>query len=591
MKKILLSFILIILTYTLTFSQNSPTLKLTGSSPSLSKGNINTEVLTAIIQQKQEEIKQRVFRNTIIKQFNNPKNRYSKKLNNFATFNYLYNVMDVLTSGKNKTVMTKSLIESSSEFAFIFGLALYHDNQTVENAKVHYTFKGNIETPDEKNVEDFNLLIDLCLEIVMKNEDKFQELFKFENSFKNEAFERWYNSDNVYVLEMNKALGCPNKDGKVTCTPNPNREQELKDKKKAVQDDIEVILNISNQTTKIIEGLELNEDSNLKEAVGTLKNKLSTLNGDQLITQINKIKTDFDSKLSPQQKQSINNLSNLIDSNFDNFKNLYNFYIGIKKSNFKDFSLTREQYYSLKYILLEFIDVAKNQYPNDAISSVLDFLLENTLVEYNDGSGNIVTEDSKESELGYLYVDIESVISTIDSRFNAVTKKGFGKYVSPFFSIGTNYASFNQSNDLITNADGTTGSLGNLYFASEKIGIRWKLWNWEYTHGFEAGESIKYYGRKSYWKRPQQEPLVSNLHILAYGSGLLYNLVELKSEEDFNSAIVGAGIGITFFNGLSTSLSIASPIIDNNISSKNSFVNFGIDIPIIEYIGALSKNK
>ncbi|WP_319589493.1 hypothetical protein [uncultured Draconibacterium sp.] len=578
MKKLILILTLILITYSSTFSQNSPTLKLTGASPSLSKGNIDTEVLSAIIQQKQEEIKQRVFRNTIIKQFKDPQNTYSKKLNNFTTFNYLYNVMDVLSSGKNKSVMTKSLIESSSEFAFIFGLALYHNDQVVQDSKVNYTIRGKIEIPEQK-VEEFNLLIDLCLVVVMENEDKFQELFKFNNSLKNIAFQRWYDSDNVFILEMEQAK--KNND--------TNRIQYLNNKKVALEKDIAFILNLSSQTTKIIDSLELTDDSNLKKVVGNLKVKLSLLSGEEIVNELANIKTNYSYKLSDEQKQNIDNISNIIDDNFDNFKNLYNFYIGIKKSNFKDFSLTSTQYYSLKYILTEFIDVAKNQYPNDAISSVLDFLLENTLVEYNDNSGNIVTDDYKDIELGYLYVDIESVIFAIDSRFNDITKKSFGKYITPFFSIGTNYASFNETNDLITNSDGTTSSLSNLYFASEKIGVKWKLWNWEYTHGFEAGEIIKYYGKKNYWKRPQQVPLISNLHILAYGSGLLYNLVDLKSEEDFNSAIVGVGVGITFFNGLSTSLSVASPITEKNISSKNSFVNFGIDIPIIEYIGELSK--
>ena len=581
MKSRLLIYALLLLVSISSFSQEtSPTLKLTGSSPSLSKGNINTEVLTAIIQQKQEEIKQRVFRNTIIKQFNNPKNTYSKKLNNFTTFNYLYNLMDILTSGKNKTVMTKSVIESSSEFAFIFGLALYHNNQLIQDSKIDYTIKDKVEIPKQK-VGEFNLLIDLCLEIVMQDEVKFQELFKFDKSLNNSTFQKWYNSDNVFVLEMSKAV---KKNDTI-------RVQYLKDKKDAVEKDIEIILNISNQTTKIIESLELTDDLNLKEIVNKLKEKLPSLSGNEILSELKTIKTNYDSKLNSEQKRTIDKISNLIDKNYDNFKNLYNFYTGIKKSNFKDFSLTRDQYYSLKYILLKFIDVAENQYPNDVISTVLDFLLENTLVEYNDSSGNIVSENSENNELGYLYVDIESVISAIDARFSGITKKGFGKYVSPFFSLGTNYASFNESNNLVNNSDGTTSNLGNLYFASEKIGVRWKLWNWEYTHGFEAGESIKYYGKRSYWKRPQQQPLISNFHIVAYGSGLLYNLVDLKSEEDFNSAIVGAGIGITFFNGLSTSLSIASPIIDKNISSKNSFLNFGIDIPIIEYIGALSKNK
>ena len=116
--------------------------------------------------------------------------------------------------------------------------------------------------------------------------------------------------------------------------------------------------------------------------------------------------------------------------------------------------------------------------------------------------------------------------------------------------MGVNYASFSNDNSLIDNGVNGTNSIGSLYYASEKIGIKWKLWNWKYTHAFEAGESFEYYGKQTYWLRPQEEPLISDVYIFGYGAGLLYNLVDLKSEDNFDYALVGAGIGMTFFNGL-----------------------------------------
>ena len=81
------------------------------------------------------------------------------------------------------------------------------------------------------------------------------------------------------------------------------------------------------------------------------------------------------------------------------------------------------------------------------------------------------------------------------------------------------------------------------------------------------------------------------MHLMVYGSGLLYNLVDLKSNDDWNQAVVGTGIGVTFFNGLSANIGVAVPFTDNNFKSENAYLNIGFDIPIIEYIGALSKKK
>ncbi|CAM1355560.1 hypothetical protein [Tenacibaculum ascidiaceicola] len=605
MKTRITTLFLFIITGIVSYSQ-SPTLNLTGTNPSISKGNIDTEVLTAIIQQKQEEIKERVFRNTIVKQFKDTDNHYSKRLNNFATFNYLYNLMDILTSGKNKTVMTKTAIENTAEFAFVFGLAYYHDktinNSTVfQNAKVnnliiHKTDK-KLEVEQKKDsVLRFNLLVDLCFKIVAENEDKFQKQFKFKNSLENVSFKRWYDSDNVFELEMYKALGCPYIDEdriqKFHCKKNPTRVNELNDLKQKVTKSIEDILIVSNQAEELIDlGKKIN-DTGLRKEIDTLVTKITESKGSEISLEVDALKSKYSNLLSNEQESYLAKLSSLVNSNFDEYKNLYDFYKGLKKSQFKDFTMTQNQYYSMKYLIIEFISVAKNQYPNDAISTVLDFLLENTLVEFNDSSGNLVNEDQNNSKnIGYLYVDIESIISTIDQRFNSIKKRKITKYITPFFSMGVNYASFSNNNNLIDNEASGTSSIGSLYYASEKIGIKWKLWNWKYTHAFEAGESFKYYNKQTYWLRPQEEPLVSDVYIFGYASGLLYNLVDLKSEENFDYALVGAGVGMTFFNGLSANISVSSPVVDNSISSKNSFVNFGLDIPIIEYISALTKKK
>ena len=191
-----------------------PTLSLVGSSQSLTKGTINSEVLTEIIQTKQEEVKQRVFRNTIIKQFND--GNVNENLKNFTTYHYLYKLMDVMTTGKNKTAITKAITENTTEFAYAFGLAMYLQKNIEVNSSAVKTF-GEISlssyfidsaevryTSDRiilsKNIKDFNLLIDLCFDVLL-TDPNLQKTFNLSDKLADDNFKTWFENDNVYYLD------------------------------------------------------------------------------------------------------------------------------------------------------------------------------------------------------------------------------------------------------------------------------------------------------------------------------------------------------------------------------------------------------
>lgn len=594
MKKKLLILVGLLLTLVEVNAQG-PTLNLVGGSPSLTKGTINTEVLTEIIQQKQEEVKKKVFRNTIVKGFNN--STYTESLRNFTTYHYLYNIMDVITSGKNKTVITKSIIESSTEFAYVFGIALYikqnlketSSNKTrgtiaisenfFEEAKVSYK-SNKIRISD--SIKDFNILIDLCYDIIL-NDVNLQRNFKFKEDFKEKDFKVWYDSDNAYGLEYSTASALRKTELNNLKTEVTNRLTELSS-----------LAKVGTDITTSLNDLKNSSNSNLKDRANEILNSLSNLTGAEISTKINKIKTDFSSILTTSQTDALTATEKAITTNYDNYKELISFYSGLKKSNYRDFTLTKDQYYAMKFVITQFLDLAKNQYENDVVSTVIDFMLENTLVEYEDENNGTQKLEEKvtNNDKGYLYIDIESLVSTINQKFSPINRKGLGVYVLPYFSIGTNYASFIGKNSLTTDATGSAKSLTNLYYASEKIGVKWKIWNWQYTHSFGAGENYRYYNRNKttrYWKRPQPKPTISDIHLFAYGSGLLYNIANLKSTDNFNYAFAGTGFGMTFFNGLTANISVACPFTDNKFYSNNTFLNLGFDIPIVEYISGLSR--
>lgn len=555
-------------------SAQGPKLQVTGNGALVQRGNIDTDLLTSLIQQKQEEVKQRVFRNTIISQFN--RSSYTKRLNNFTTYNYLYNLMDVLTSGKNKTVMTKQIIERSAEFAVVYGIILIADHNLNEAAKVQFVPGERGTRIPMDSVKMFNIRIDMCLDILINNESDLLTKFKFKETLKtNKYYESWYLNDNSYL----KAL---KEDDGANAAYWQSERQNLKQK---IDDFIGYYETVENVIDTI------NDDDKLKAELNTIKDAFVS----GTLSDFQNVLVDIEVRLAitiPQDlKQKLIKIKSYMADKAELISQLYNFYKDLEKSRFKDFTMTKDQYNAMKFILLEFIDLARNQYiNNDVISSVLEFMLEYTLIEYTTEDGLSIlaetAEDKPNEAKGYLYLDIPSLITAIDANLGSIKRKGFLNYVTPFFSIGTNYASFND-NSLAEDGE----AINDLYFASEKLGLKWKLWNWKYTHSFEAGETYNYYGyKKRKWNRPQQEPLLSDFYVMAYGSGLLYNLVDLKSEDGFDYAVFGAGVGLTFFNGLSVNVGYASPLVDKKLD--HGFFNVGLDIPIIEYIGALAnKNK
>ncbi|MBB4081125.1 hypothetical protein GGR28_003772 [Lewinella aquimaris] len=560
--------------------QEAPRLALTGTNPSFSKGTIDTELLSSIIQSKQEEVKERLLRNTIIAQFKKEENNYTKRLNNFTTFSYMYNLLNTITTGKNKSAMTKLVIESTSEFAFIYGLAYLNFPDVITSAKATSTKSANqdIQNIVIGNVEDFNILIDLCYDIVYNRKSELANFMEFKNRLSDASFDIWYEADNAYK----KAIALATDKSDVATLQRLGMWQQT------IDASLTELIDLETSIRNTIEAIELLGDNGISSKWNRIINGFASSDGSTLADIVKDLIAKNSGKFDPTVLNYLQTFEEFLSNDYDNAIYIYSFYRGLAKSNFKDFSLTEDQFYGLKYIIVKFIEIAKNQYPNDAISGVLEYLLENTLVEFLDSNGDLVPNEDLSTK-GYIYLDVESLISSIDSWFNSIKPRKISKYVSPFLIIGANYGVFFDENQLLPSSQSST--IGNLYYAVEKIGIKYKIWNYKYTHSFEPGVSVSYYGKNFKWRRPQEEPLISDIYVYSYFSGILYNLVDVKSEENFDYALFGGGLGVTFFNGLNTNFSLSSPITDGSINNKNIFFNVGIDIPIIDYISELTKRR
>lgn len=461
MKKLLLTLAAFILTFGLIKAQG-PTISLVGSSPSFSKGNINTEILTEIIQQKQEEVKKKVFRNVVIKGFNEAS--FTENLKNFTTYHYLYNIMDAMTSGKNKTAITKSIIESSTEFSYVFGLALYVtevknkmsfgsltlDASIFKNAERE--IKGDkLEEP--KDVKTFNLVIDICYDVILRDVN-LQKTFKFKDDLTDKNFSTWYENDNCYKLtsdafnsilkDLNatenliilQSFGLVDRteydklknddEKKNYLTTQQTSLQTLRSGIKIHLDNLSAMATAIQKTIGDLKTLESNiKDDGVKKSIDYVLTSLSDLPAADLKAKILKINTDYAAVLTNEQQTAIAAIANAVNNNYDQYRQLISFYVGLSKSDYKDFSLTKDQYYAMKYVLTQFLEFAKNQFDNHVAASVIDFMLENTIVEYKDAQSDNTKpeEESSVNDKGYLYIDIESLISAIDKQYDSKTRK------------------------------------------------------------------------------------------------------------------------------------------------------------------------
>ena len=117
------------------------------------------------------------------------------------------------------------------------------------------------------------------------------------------------------------------------------------------------------------------------------------------------------------------------------------------------------------------------------------------------------------------------------------------------------------------------------------------LADFAYARSHKPKEAYLYRGTYRRWNRPKATPLISTIYFSLYGSGILYNVVDLKSKDNFNFGLVALSSGVSFFNDLELNVSFATPVINKSLSYENSMIVIGFDIPIFEYLSALKKNK
>jgi hypothetical protein len=498
------------------------------------KQNIDVDLLSNIVSAKQDELKTRVLSNIVVKNI---------QTTNYTTYNTIYNLVDIITTEKNKTVMTQSIVHQIADYALVVGLSDYFIKKHLYQEKSNQFLKltTEISTFEKSNFTKLTGLSQLMKDAYSykkENENNEQTEKSIDMDKKNKIIEeeiKWNNLlanyliDTAYqVLSKNTTL-----QGRGFFKQDPQRQ--------FFRSGLEIDYTGVRQ--------HFNEN---KRAV--LDSFIVFLNGCTSIAD----KSDSIAKFVTENRYQ-----------------------------FKDFgkaSLSKEQLGFVMYLFNESIGTFREQIgKNNFIATIGDIISKYVIFDVRDDDPEKVVYDFK--------IDVEAIILAFEDKFYAANISSITKYkigVKPFFTIGLNYGYFvNQNNSF--NFDNNSKNLTQIALASEKVGVKFIFSDFKYTRSHPPLEWYKYRGSYRRWLNPVAKPLINNFYGMIYGSGILYNIVNLKSETNFNYAITGAALGLEFFNGLEFNLGYAMPIVPkDNIGEMldKGFINIGFDIPIFEYLKA-----
>ncbi len=163
-----------------------------------------------------------------------------------------------------------------------------------------------------------------------------------------------------------------------------------------------------------------------------------------------------------------------------------------------------------------------------------------------------------------------------------------------YFTVGVGSAYFRKGITMPKGDTGATYDMKSFSFVSEKIGLKFKFADWGYWWPKSPGETYNYRGKTYVKDFAPYQPIVSNLYWLIYGSGILYNVTNLSTDDSFSSPLLGTGLGLTFSNALDFNISVGIPLLKEMTlkeSSKHYYFAYGFDIRFMEYFERLTEKR
>ncbi|MEQ8706259.1 MAG: hypothetical protein RIC19_20165 [Phaeodactylibacter sp.] len=618
------------------FQHQAPSLQIGLGGLSFGRGTLDAEVIASVISDKQEEVRVRLI-----------KNMFLGKIEEAGGLNYIYldNIINTVLEERNAEARTRNIYENTVNLVFVYALSDYYfalcepelvalaeayGGQKTGQAMAGQTFarfqlSESGERPNQGLIAqssaitfstdslttDFKaLLLDMASEAV-RNDPALQQLGLLRTMYRNSGSEalnayltlehpvRRPLADAVYTRLQNRLAGLIDYIGLVNYL---FRTTNFKVRGASMGLDLGGTTGLRNMEEI---GAQLDSVRQyVRQAIG--KEGRTELSEEELQVLL--------SFLGQLQQLDLDNLSPgaLSDLIFE----LYNDVLPVLERLAKNSQYFIDTYFELNTLLQALVKtIFEEGFPfnYEELRSHLLFRLLAKLYEFDQaatyddylnalaGLSDIFPNEDTKAALNKIisllrsYTEIiegfeenEALDFDVESFLVSLQNINYDRWrpLSFIFNVGINNAHFPDGLVLSSGE-----SLSNYTFAGEKIGIRLNLLDWAYINSFGRQETFTYWGKRYLRLEPAKTPTVSNLHLLLYGSGLLYNLANTGTTPDFNRPLVGGGLGLTFFNQLDLNATAGVPVNATSGVSTPLFLNIGFDIRFDEYLQALNERR
>ncbi|MCU0392164.1 MAG: hypothetical protein MUE81_13685, partial [Thermoflexibacter sp.] len=306
------------------------------------KGVIDVELLSEIIANKQDEIKKEIIKRELLEPI--------AEHGNFMYYNYAYNVSSLLLKEKNKKVITKEILEYTSNFALVYGftelylqLAVKSQNKEFENfintitgnTTLYDTLQNEFSSKGKPNILVLNRLQKYTVKLsnCFKNSDKDNimlndvlvdmvfDICKNNDEIKQKGFfvqalnmsEQEYEEKNMY----RKVINCLKKD--TTYKNNiyeiatlESQIKEINENSKKLQS---IIVNLSNEYVQIQDYLNTLYKIEKTEFIKEIKKEIKEVQGSN---------RGMENYILLLQLQKLDNLINTWNDNNGEWANIKN---------------------------------------------------------------------------------------------------------------------------------------------------------------------------------------------------------------------------------------------------------------------------
>ncbi len=540
------------------------------------KRTIDEELLSGMVQAKQEEVRSRVLRNLINNTIPDA---------NYATYNTLADVLDILTTEKNKGAMTRDMVQVIGEYAVAYGMTWYFiTDRRNDRAYAICHRMGLFDGADSIPFSEWER-ISRAVRFVSRREDSKSAGLKNPLNDLDELKRRAAKSKKGKTAKATSEL-----DSTIRALDLIEFHDWLLDTTIAILRDP---TKVDTAFARKLRSTGLFVSSKQRSWQGTAYSKHKDLiHADSLAldTVVKALKQELKGVVDAADGYArIAKAVGLAAPNklkgLDLTSLVGNDHFGTTVHN--GGAVKNEKVAAVFDLFRHAVELyRRSNTDNRFIARLADILNRYVILDEAEFSSN--------ERFGFS-IDVEGIILSLEDKvlegLNSPSRKHFWN-LRPYFTIGLNYGAYRAQT--LGFETGNTRGVPTIAWAGEKLGVKMRLLDWKYTHSREANEVFLYHGTK-YIRYPRPSvPVVSNCYLNLFASGLLYSVADLRTESSYDGVLLGGGAGVTFFNDLELNLSYVVPALSTSDLQQNidaGFWNVGFDIPIFEYIKAAREKR